>query len=169
MCHWNFLFWHVSYLVVNGYDEIFVLQEMNHFFLAIYSSFWWYIFQKIANETFFFPPVHLKNIYHFSILSLLFLSVKWCVTVVYQAFYCKPIDWLPLTWRTLRRKRRDDKFRMCSTQRQMKQKSRFLLNCLTKRELWENIYFVINIKWIMFLSVLYYITQNLLDVFSARE
>lgn len=169
MCHWNFLFWHVSYLVVNGCDEIFVLQEMNHFFLAIYSSFLMIYFPKDCQWNLLFFPVHLKHVYHFSILGLLFLSMKWCVTAVYQAFDCKPIDWLPLTWRTPCRERRDDKFRMCSIQQQMKQKSRFLLNCLDKKEWWESIYFVINTKWIIFLSVLYHITQNLLDVFSARE
>lgn len=133
MCHWNFLFWHVSYLVVNGCDEIFVLQEMNHFFLAIYSSFLMIYFPKDCQRNLLFFPVHLKHVYHFSILGLLFLSMKWCVTAVYQAFYCKPIDWLPLTWRTPCRERRDDKFRMCSLQQKMKQKSRFLLNFLDKK------------------------------------
>lgn len=46
MCHWHFLFWQVSYLVVNGCDGIPFLQEMNHFSLATWSSLWWCIWQK---------------------------------------------------------------------------------------------------------------------------
>ena len=96
MCHRNFLFWHVSYLVVNGCDEICFPQEMNHFFLAIYSSLWWYICQKLPMKPSLYS-VHLKNIYYFSIPGLLFPSLKWCVAVIYQVLYCKPIDRLPST------------------------------------------------------------------------
>lgn len=96
MCHRNFLFWHVSYPVVSGCDEICFLQEMNHFFLAVYSSLWWYICQILPMKPSLFS-VHLKNMYYFSILGLLFPSVKWCVAVIYQVLYCKPIDWLPST------------------------------------------------------------------------
>lgn len=86
-------------LVVNGYDEIFFLQEMNPISSWLYILVFWYICQKNCQRNFLFF-CSFKKYLPFSILGLLFLSAKWCVAAIYQALFCKPIDWLPAPWGT---------------------------------------------------------------------
>ena len=58
-CHWNLLFdMSLTWWLMAVMKYFFFLKEMNPFFLALYSSLWWYTCQQIANESLlFFCPL----------------------------------------------------------------------------------------------------------------